>query len=179
MLPIVSDLFRAELLEERKGRPIVRPQHTLEGWWEGCLYSCKLCPATHSSQTGFESHLASSHRITGQPQIRTEYLDKFGRLASHSRVHECFVCGKAVRHEYRVIFQHLAKHQMDIEQYTKTYRTQLLGELREKGMDYIISREENAEGSVKLEQYLATSREERDTGEKELMEFWYDCSKHR
>ena len=55
----------------------------------------------------------------------------------------------------------------------------MLGELREKGMGYIISREENAEGSVKLEQYLATSREERDTGETELMEFWYDCSKHR
>ena len=38
--------FRTELMLERSRRPVIQPSHTLEGWWEGCMYSCKHCPYT-------------------------------------------------------------------------------------------------------------------------------------
>ena len=33
-----QEQFREELVQERRERPVVQPSHTLEGWWEGCLY---------------------------------------------------------------------------------------------------------------------------------------------
>ena len=60
---------RQELEEERRGRPVVPPLHTLDGWWEGCLYCCGICGYTYGGQLAFENHLASVHGMSGQEEV--------------------------------------------------------------------------------------------------------------
>ena len=176
LISTFSEEFREELIEERKTLPIVGPKSTLDGWWEGCLYSCKLCSnTTTSSQLMFENHLSNAHGISSQSEIETEYVQKFGSLCTINRKHECFICQKLIRHEYKCIFHHLSKHQIDMETYTKTYKSELICELKEKGMEYVINREKEVFSKVSLEEYNK-SNEETDDGK--LMESWYDCSQH-
>ena len=187
------ETFREELALERKSRPSIRSSHTLDGWWEGCLYSCQLCSVSISSLTGFENHLASVHSITGQQQIQEEYVSKFGEISSTNRVHDCHICGKVIRHDHRVIFHHLSKHGMDIETYTKTYKAEIIDELREKAMDYILTKDREVSGLLTVDEYLSTKKKMEEcfgrtigssprynnAEEKEIMESWYDCSEHR
>ena len=170
--------FREELLQEKMSRPVVAPSHSLEGWWEGCMYSCRLCQFTAQSQTAFESHLSQSHQISGQAEIEEKYLKVWGKLSSLSRFHQCFVCRQIMRQEYKVIFHHLTKHQLDLETYTNTYRDQLVAELESKGMGYIVEREKQIKGAVTLEEYLQRNKKPSSEPDERLMENWYDCSQH-
>ena len=173
------EMFRAELLEEKKKRPILAPDTTLSGWWEGCQYSCKLCHVTTTSQTAFENHLTSAHDITGQEEIKSKYLAEHGSLATVTRLHDCYICGKAVRHEHKMIVRHLAKHRLDIENYTRTFRSKLVGELKVKGMNYVVEREQEKFDSVSLDTYLKTNIKDKESSDDSLMESWYDCSQHK
>ena len=121
--------FREELISESQGRPIIKSSRTLEGWWDGCMYNCEICDQTFSAQLAFENHLSSSHGITGQKDIRDKYVEVWGKLRSLSRVHQCFICRKVIRHEYKFIYQHLRKHKLDIESYASRYRDHLVKEL--------------------------------------------------
>ena len=186
--------FREELLEERKSRPSIRvARHTLAGWWEGCLYCCQLCQVTTTSLAGLENHLSSVHGITGEQMIQEEYVSKFGEIASTNRVHDCYICGKVIRHDQRVIFQHLSKHRMDIETYTRTYKDEIIRELDQKGMDYILKRDSEASDLLTIDDYLTTKKKMQEcfgisigrspgftlAHEKEIMDSWYDCSEHK
>ena len=95
--------YREELIQERLGRPIVPASHTLEGWWEGCMYNCRICDQTFSAQMAFENHLSNSHSITGQREIEARYTEVWGKLTSLTRAHQCFICRKVIRHEYKSI----------------------------------------------------------------------------
>ena len=170
--------YREELLQEKRSRPLLAPQHTLEGWWEGCMYSCRLCHYSAQSQAAFESHLAQAHQISGQAEIEEKYLSLWGKLATLSRFHQCFVCSQVIRHEYRVIFHHLARHQTDLESYTKMYKEQLVAELQKKGMGYIVEREREISTAVSIEEYLEKHKKVPVSKEDNLMDNWYDCSQH-
>eukprot|EP00092_Neocalanus_flemingeri_P030405 GFUD01033005.1.p1 GENE.GFUD01033005.1~~GFUD01033005.1.p1 ORF type:complete len:1447 (+),score=438.90 GFUD01033005.1:81-4421(+) len=169
--------FREELVQERLGRPIVPPSHTLEGWWEGCMYTCRICQQTFSAQLAFENHLSSSHSITGQREIETRYTGVWGRLSSLTRAHQCYVCRKVIRHEYKVIFQHLSKHKLDLETYAARFRDKLVKELTDKEMTYIVDRETDSRSIISLEEYLANNKTSIDTPDP--MEGWFDCSEHK
>ena len=187
------ETFREELMAERRLRPSIRSSHTLDGWWEGCLYCCQLCSVSIASLAGFENHLSSVHSITGQQRIQEDYVTKFGEIISTNRVHDCYICGKAIRHDHRVIIQHLSKHRMDLETYTKTYKDEIIEELRGKEMEYILTRDNEATGQLSVDDYLSTKKKMEEcfgrtigtnprytnVEEKEIMESWYDCSEHK
>ncbi len=187
------DTFREELMVERKLRPSIRSSHTLDGWWEGCHYCCQLCSVSISSLAGFENHLSSVHGITGQHQIQEEYVSKFGKICSTNRVHDCYICNKVIKHDHRVIIQHLSKHRMDLETYTSTYKAEIVEELRDKEMEYILTRDSDASGLMSVDDYLSTKKKMEEcfgrtigstprysnVEEKEIMESWYDCSEHK
>ena len=169
--------YREELINERLGRPIIQSSHTLEGWWEGCMYNCKICDQTFPAQMAFENHLSSNHDITGQREIEEKYVGVWGRLSSLTRVHQCYICRKVIRHEYKIIFQHLSKHKLDIETYATRYRDNLVKELTDKGMAYVLERESDIRSTISLEDYLVKHNIGGDTTDP--MEGWYDCSEHR
>jgi len=169
--------YREELIKEKLGRPIVPPSHTIEGWWEGCMYNCKICDQTFPAQMAFENHLSSSHGITGQREIEAKYTDVWGRLSSLTRAHQCYICRKVIRHEYKVIFQHLSKHKLDLEAYACRFRDKLVQELTDKGMAYILERETDSQGIISLQDYLARNKSAVDTPDP--MDGWYDCSEHK
>ena len=170
--------FREELLEEKRSRPLLASQHTLEGWWEGCMYSCRLCQYNAQSQTAFESHLSQAHQISGQVEIQEKYVKVWGKLATLTRYHQCFICSQVIRHEYRIIFQHLSRHQTDLHSYTKLYRDQLVEELEKKNMGYVVEREKQISTAVSIEEYLEKHKNVSDVKEDNLMDNWYDCSQH-
>jgi len=169
--------YREDLINERLGRPILQSSHTLEGWWEGCMYNCKICDQTFPAQMAFENHLSSNHDITGQREIEEKYVRVWGRLSSLTRAHQCYICRKVIRHEYKVIFQHLSKHKLDIETYATRYRDNLVKELTDKGMTYVMERESDIRSSITLEDYLLKHNIRGDATDP--MEGWYDCSEHR
>ena len=75
-------------------------------------------------------------------------------LCSLTRFHQCHICSRVVRHDYRSIYHHLSCHKIDIEKYSATYRDKIICELREKKMEYVIEREEEIKNSPTLEEYL-------------------------
>jgi len=169
------ELFREELIEERKKRPIIGSRYSLKGWWEGCLFTCQLCSTTFPSQQILENHLSNRHQISGTVDIQEKYLNKFGKLCTLSRTHECYLCNKIVKHEYKSIFHHLYKHQIDLETYTNTFKSHLLSELKEKNMGYIVDKDEKLSKAPNLDEFLETNVKSDDD---ELMENWADCSQH-
>ena len=92
-----------------------------------------------------------------------------------SRTHECYLCNKIVKHEYKSIFHHLYKHQIDLETYTNTFKSHLLSELKEKNMGYIVDKDEKLSKAPNLDEFLETNVKSDDD---ELMENWADCSQH-
>ena len=170
-------IYREELLKERLGRPIIPSKHTLEGWWEGCMYRCAICDQTFPAQIAFENHLSRNHGITGKQEIKEKYVNVWGKLSSLTRAHQCYVCGKVMRHEYTDIHIHLRNHKLDIESYATKYRIQLQKELTDKEMTYVLRRESDAESKISLVNYLAKHNVEGDVTN--LMAGWYDCSEYR
>ena len=75
----ILELFREELIEERKKRPIIGSRYSLKGWWEGCLFTCQLCSTTFPSQQILENHLSNRHQISGNELIT-------GRFGMESKV---------------------------------------------------------------------------------------------
>ena len=109
----------------------------------------RLCDHTASSQAGFENHLAGEHGLCGQREVEERYRRVWGKLCTLVRQHQCYICRKLIRHEYKVLFHHLAKHQLDLESYCTRYKDRLVKELREKGMGYIVERAEEVAGAVR------------------------------
>ena len=169
--------FREELVAEKMSRPVVAPSQSLAGWWEGCMYSCRLCQFSAQSHSAFETHLCQAHQISGQAEIEEKYVKVWGKLATLSRFHQCFICRQIVRQEYKIIFHHLTKHQVDLETYTNTYRDRLVAELEGKGMGYIVEREKQLKGGVSLEEFLQRNQKPSEPDQR-LLENWYDCSEH-
>jgi len=166
---------RQELEEERRGRPVVPPIHTLDGWWEGCLYCCGICGYTYGGQLAFENHLASVHGMSGQEEVEEKYVSKHGRPRSLLRQHECYVCGRQIRHDYKTIFTHLTKHKMDLESYALQFRLLLETELKEKGMGYVLDRAVKSEGALTLAEWL---RQQPQQTSIDPLDGWADCSEH-
>ena len=166
---------RQELEEERRGRPVVPPMHTLDGWWEGCLYCCGICGYTYGGQLAFENHLASVHGLSGQEEVEEKYVSKHGRPRSLLRQHECYVCGRQIRHDYKTIFTHLTKHKMDLESYAIQFRSLLETELKEKGMGYVLERAVKSEGALTLAQWLGQQPKQASI---DPLDGWADCSEH-
>ena len=171
--------YRHQLEEERRARPVVPASHTLEGWWEGCLYSCRLCAETYSGQLAFENHVSSVHGITGEREVEERYVPEHGRPCSLTRQHQCHLCRKIVRHDYKAIFTHLSKHKMDLETYALQFRPMLEAELRGKGMGYVVERAEKAAGALSVDEYLTKRGQEQSTAPvQDPMDGWADCSEH-
>ena len=166
---------RQELEEERRGRPVVPPMHTLDGWWEGCLYCCGICGYTYGGQLAFENHLASVHGLSRQEEVEEKYVSKHGRPRSLLRQHECYVCGRQIRHDYKTIFTHLTKHKMDLESYAVQFRNLLEIELKQKGMGYVLERAVKSEGALTLAQWLQQQPKQNSI---DPLEGWADCSEH-
>ena len=166
---------RQELEEERRGRPVVPPMHTLDGWWEGCLYCCGICGYTYGGQLAFENHLASVHGLSGQEEVEEKYVSKHGRPRSLLRQHECYVCGRQIRHDYKTIFTHLTKHKMDLESYAVQFRSLLETELKEKGMGYVLDRAVKSESALTLAQWLRQQPKQTNI---DPLDGWADCSEH-
>jgi len=141
------------------------------------MYNCKICDQTFPAQIAFENHLSSNHEITGQREIEEKYVEVWGRLSSLTRAHQCYICRKVIRHEYKIIFQHLSKHKLDIETYATRYRDLLVKELTDKGMTYIIEREAVNRATISIEDYLLKHNTIGDVSDP--MEGWFDCSEHR
>ena len=167
---------RQELEEERRGRPVVPPMHTLDGWWEGCLYCCGICGCTYGGQLAFENHLASVHGLSGQEEVEEKYVKKYGTpRESIVRHHRCLICRKQVRHDYKTIFTHLTKHKMDLESYAVQFRTHLESELKEKGMGYVLDRAVKSEAALTLTQWLGQQPKKTNS---DPLDGWADCSEH-
>ena len=66
-LAAYTEQFRAELERERRCRPLVAASHTLEGWWEGCLYSCRYFALSMNSHNSFEFFFYPFIYCTAQP----------------------------------------------------------------------------------------------------------------
>ena len=167
---------RQQLEEERKGRPVVPPMHTLDGWWEGCLYCCGICGYTYGGQLAFENHLASVHGLSGQEEVEEKYVKKYGtHREAIVRHHRCLICRKQVRHDYKTIFTHLTKHKMDLESYAVQFRTHLESELKEKGMGYVLDRAVKSEAALTLTQWLGQQPKKTNS---DPLDGWADCSEH-
>ena len=72
-LAAYTEQFRAELERERRCRPLVAASHTLEGWWEGCLYSCRYFALSMNSQNCYLSSFSSTHFYIAQPSLKPSW----------------------------------------------------------------------------------------------------------
>jgi len=180
-----NDQFRELLMSERSRRPLIPTQHALDGWWEGCMYSCKHCQFTAPGPTSLEHHLTLVHNIGSASQDSkdnkgksVESAEPSPDLCSLTRFHQCHICSRVVRHDYRSIYHHLSFHKIDIEKYSATYRDKIICELREKKMEYVIEREEEIKNSPTLEEYLKRRKEEdleqAESADDLMMKEWAD-----
>ena len=77
-----------------------------------------------------EHHLELVHGIS-----KLQDKEDYGDLITLTRYHQCFICLKIVKHEYKGIYQHLALHNTDVLSYTKKFITNIYKELRDKGRE--------------------------------------------
>ena len=90
--------FREELVAEKMSRPVVAPSQSLAGWWEGCMYSCRLCQFSAQSHSAFETHLCQAHQISGQAEIEERPSEPDQRLLENwydCSEHVCRICDKS------------------------------------------------------------------------------------
>ena len=50
----------------------------------------------------------------------------YGKACTLVRFHQCYLCRRLVRHEYKAIYQHILRHrQYDMEKYARQFETRL------------------------------------------------------
>lgn len=142
-------------------------------------HRCKVCQETYGGQLAFENHLASVHNITGQREIESKYIPDFGKPCSLTRQHQCYICRKLIRHDYKTIFTHLTKHKMDIEAYAVEFRPFLETELKEKRMGYVVEKALESASALTVEEYLSKRTGTDLQDQTDPMDGWSDCSEHK
>jgi len=140
--------FKVNILQERSQQPILPSNTILEGWTDGCMYSCTECSYILSSTVKLEKHMLSQHKhvsATSVSQCKPLLV----------RYHKCYLCEKKMRHEYRIIYWHIHfTHNLDINTYTSKFKDYISMELKAKSMNYILEHEADIMSRPSLANYL-------------------------
>ena len=102
---------------------------------------------------------------------------KDSEMSTLIRYHQCYACQKIIKHDYKTIYNHLLNHKIGIEDYVRKYCEEIRKELRDKGMSYVIEKEEELKNSPSVEEYLKNKEAEDQklgSSEERIMEEWYD-----
>ena len=114
---------------------------------------------------------------------QTEKVEnKEEEMSTLIRFHQCYICLRVLRHDYRTIYNHLQVHKTDIDSYTKKYLKEIKEELGEKGMEYVLEKEEELKNSLTLEEYFRRRKAEEDGSESSadrLLREWFDYCEYK
>ena len=84
-------------------------------WYNGTLFSCKICSNEFFEISCFRPHVYRVHKISW-----SNYKTRFGNVKAVNNIHECFLCGRGIVHSLSSIQQHLERvHNMNIDNYSR------------------------------------------------------------